>query len=107
MLLDYSSRRRQRRNIFIVLREEIYYITLLKKIILNFYNFGRNKHDIIIKKAKDSWFSQVLFSIFEIIFSMTNDYVDMLYLYYKIVIFIIGRKVCPVGVMYTHYARRK
>ena len=38
---------------------------------------------------------------------MTNDYVYMLYLYYKIVIFIIGRKVCPVGVMYTHYAQRK
>ena len=75
--------------------------------ILNFYNFGRNKHVIIIKKANDSYFSQVLFSIFEIIFSMTNDYVDILYLYYKIVIFIIGRKVCPVGVMYTHYARRK
>ena len=31
MLLDYSSRRR--RNIFIVLREEIYYIKLLKKIL--------------------------------------------------------------------------
>ena len=32
---------------------------------------------------------------------MTNDYVDMIYLYYKIVIFIIVRKVCPVGVLYT------
>ena len=52
----------------------------------------------------------VLFSIFEIIFSMTNDYVDILYLYYKIVIFIIGRKVFtfhPEGLMCTHYARRK
>ena len=66
-----------------------------------------NKYVIIIKKANDISFSQVLFSIFEIIFSMTNDYVDMLYLYYKIVIFITGRKVCPVGVLYTHYARRK
>ena len=80
--------------------------------VLNFCNFGRNKLVIIIKKANDSGFSQVLFSIFEIIFSMTNDYVDMLYLYYKIVSFILRRKVCPVGVMYIQvkmglYARRK
>ena len=49
----------------------------------------------------------VLISIIEIIFSMTKDYVDILYSYYKIVIFIIGRKVCPVGLMYTRYAWRK
>ena len=36
--------------------------------ILNFYNFGRNQHFLILKKANESLFSLVLFSIFKIIF---------------------------------------
>ena len=35
--------------------------------ILNFHNFGKNQHFLILKKANKSSFSLVLFSIFEII----------------------------------------